>query len=95
MRAVTIETLLRGLLEIPADSFAVGTVCDFLRANPVETDSIAPYLFFSNACYTRNLIFKNDLFEMMTLCWEKGKSRRFMTTPIKIAGWRCLRENCA
>lgn len=77
MQTVTIETLLRGLLEIPEEHFGVGRVCDFLRANPVDIDSLQPYLFFSNACYTRNLIFKNNLFEMMTLCWEKGQ-----VTPI-------------
>lgn len=77
MQTVSIKVLLNGLLEIPAKDFGIGTVCDFLRANPVETDSLAPYLFFSHSCYTRNLIFKNDLFEVMTLCWETGQS-----TPI-------------
>ncbi len=77
MQTVTIETLLRGLQEIPAENFAVGTVCDFLQTNPVDSDSLTPYLFFSNTCYTRNLIFKNELFEVMTLCWENGQA-----TPI-------------
>ncbi|MEP6924343.1 MAG: cysteine dioxygenase family protein [Pyrinomonadaceae bacterium] len=77
MKTVTIETLLNGLLEIPAEDFVIGTVCDFLRANPVKSDSLVPYLFFSQTCYTRNLIFKNELFEMMTLCWENGQA-----TPI-------------
>lgn len=77
MQTVTVNALRNGLLEIPAADFDVGTVCDFLRANPVDADSLAPYLFFSQTCYTRNLIFKNELFEMMTLCWEAGQA-----TPI-------------
>lgn len=77
MKTVSITTLLDGLQEIPAQDFGVGTVCDFLRANPVSIDSLQPYLFFRQPCYTRNLIFKNELFEAMTLCWEAGQA-----TPI-------------
>lgn len=77
MKTVPITTLLDGLREIPVANFGVGTVCDFLRANPVSVDSLRPYLFFRQSCYTRNLIFKNELFEIMTLCWEAGQA-----TPI-------------
>lgn len=77
MKTVSIKTLLDGLREIPAQNFGVGTVCDFLRAHPVSVDSLQPYLFFRQTCYTRNLIFKNRLFEAMTLCWESGQA-----TPI-------------
>ena len=34
------------------------------------------YCFFSKGNYTRNLIFKNDLFECMTVCWEVGQASR-------------------
>ena len=77
MKTVSITDLLDGLREIPAQDFVVGTVCDFLRAHPVAIDSLEPYLFFKQPSYTRNLIFKNELFEAMTLCWESGQA-----TPI-------------
>lgn len=77
MKTVSITKLLGGLREIPARDFAVGTVCEYLRRHPVALDSLQPYLFFRQPCYTRNLIFKNELFEAMTLCWESGQA-----TPI-------------
>lgn len=49
---------------------------EFLRKNPVEIDSLDPYLFFTKKFYTRNLIFKNELFELMTLCWDVGQESR-------------------
>ena len=77
MKTVSIIELLDGLREIPTCEFVPGAVCDFLRSNPVAIDSLEPYIFFNRPCYTRNLIFKNDLFEAMTLCWESGQA-----TPI-------------
>jgi cysteine dioxygenase len=74
MRKVTIEKLVKGLREIPENRFCVGNVQDFLRENLVEVDTLSPYLFFSKKCYTRNLIFKNDLFEAMAVCWNVGQA---------------------
>ena len=33
-----------------------------------------PYLFFNSRQPARNLIFKNDLFEVLAVCWEIGQS---------------------
>ncbi len=42
----------------------------------VRPETLDKYLHFSKGCYTRNLIFKNDLFECMTICWEIGQFSR-------------------
>ncbi len=74
MPNVTIERLISGLCDIPEREFTVGTVYDFLKEHPVEEASLAPYLFFSREHYTRNLIFKNELFELVAVCWDVGQS---------------------
>ncbi len=38
----------------------------------VDVRDLAPYTFFRDAAYTRNLIFKNEYFELLLICWHKG-----------------------
>ena len=74
MKKVAIEKLVRGLNEIPENRFCVGNVWDFLRENPVCSDTLSRYVFFSKNCYTRNLVHKNELFEVMVVCWDVGQA---------------------
>jgi cysteine dioxygenase len=70
---VTIDQFVTGLCAIPEDHFRPGTVYDYIKDHPVDEASLEPYTFFSKNHYTRNLIFKNDLFELMSICWEVGQ----------------------
>ncbi|MBI3950357.1 MAG: cysteine dioxygenase family protein [Acidobacteria bacterium] len=47
-------------------------VSEYLNAIRIDPESLAPYLHFNQAHYTRNLVFKNELFEMLVLCWDVG-----------------------
>ena len=91
MKTVSINHLVEALCEIPDEQFHCQPVYDFLSRNPIETDSIQKYLFWSPAFYTRNLIYKDERFEMMAICWEPGQVSRvhnhcdqrcWMTVPI-------------
>lgn len=91
MNRVTINNLISGLCEIPDEEFVCETVYDYLAANPIDTDTIEKYIFWSDKFYTRNLIYKDDRFEMMAICWERGQVSRvhnhseqrcWMTVPI-------------
>lgn len=88
---IQIDQFIKELSQIPEQDFKVGNIYDFLLAHPVEKESLTPYLFFSKKLYTRNLIFKNELFEVMALCWDVGQESRihnhseqncWMTIPI-------------
>jgi len=64
------------LAAIPAQDFTLKQVQGFVAAHAVRPETLEPYLFFSKGNYTRNLIFKNGLFEAMTICWEVGQASR-------------------
>jgi cysteine dioxygenase len=66
----------KGLAAISERDFTLHNVQDYIVAHAVNPDSIEKYLFFSKGNYTRNLIFKNNVFECMTICWEIGQSSR-------------------
>ncbi len=48
-------------------------VLDFCASVQVSDASLAPYVHFDDKFYTRNLIYRDDLFEVMTICWQPGQ----------------------
>ena len=77
----TIEQLnitdwVKGLAAIPEREFTLQNVQDYILRHVVRPESLDKYCFFSKGNYTRNLIFKNDLFECMTICCEIGQASR-------------------
>jgi cysteine dioxygenase len=49
------------------------------------------YIYFSAEHYTRNLIFKNDVFECISVCWNIGQSSPIHDHNDKL-GWIFLLE---
>jgi cysteine dioxygenase len=45
----------------------------FLQNSPVNPDSLSPYLTWDRQHYTRNLIDKTPLYELVAICWEVGQ----------------------
>jgi cysteine dioxygenase len=91
MKTVKIENLIEGLCRMPDAEFDCENVYQFLRENPVDVASIEKYLHWSDKFYTRNLIYKDERFELMAICWNKGQVSRihnhadqmcWMTVPI-------------
>ena len=91
MKKVTLDQLISGLREIPDHEFVCDVVYTYLSANPVEVDSAQKYLFWNDGFYTRNLVYKDERFEMMAVCWEPGQASRihnhsdqncWMTVPV-------------
>src|ERR1019366_5852622 len=50
----------------------VSGTLQYLRENSVDPESLDPYLFWNAQHYTRNLIDKTDLYELLAICWEVG-----------------------
>ena len=73
---MAIDDWVKELAAIPARDFTLERVQDFIRRHAVRPETLQPYLFFSKGNYTRNLIFKNGLFEAMTICWDVGQISR-------------------
>ena len=73
---LTISDWVKELAAIPARDFTLENVQDYIQRHAVLPGTLDKYLFFSKGNYTRNLIFKNELFECMTICWEIGQFSR-------------------
>src|SRR5258707_1702300 len=73
---LTIADWVKGLASIPVGDFTLQGVQDYVVRHAVLQETLDKYCYYSKGSYTRNLIFRNDLFECMTLCWESGQHSR-------------------
>jgi cysteine dioxygenase len=70
---VSIQEFADRLTAIPETRFTHAGVLEFLRNHRVELASLEPYLYFSRDHYTRHLIHRTDLFELLAICWDIGQ----------------------
>jgi cysteine dioxygenase len=74
-KLISIQDLAAGLRKFPETAFQeIETVRRFLREMPVNCDSLEPYLSWDRQHYTRNLIDKTPLYELVAICWEIGQA---------------------
>ena len=73
---LAISDWVKGLASIADRDFTLENVQDYVMRHHVKPETLDKYLFFSKGNYTRNLIFKNAIFECMTICWEIGQQSR-------------------
>ncbi|HXZ19627.1 MAG TPA: cysteine dioxygenase family protein [Candidatus Acidoferrales bacterium] len=76
MEQMAVGDWVRELQKIEEPKFTVENVLKFCQGHGVAAGSLEPYLHWDPCCYTRNLIFKCPLFEVMTICWERGQVSR-------------------
>jgi cysteine dioxygenase len=104
-QSVPLDQFVAGLCAIAEERFCPGEVYDYLKSNPVDRHSLTPYLYFSKNHYTRNLIFKNELFALIAVCWETGQGSQihnhqnqncWMTIPIgrlRVQNFHVIEQN--
>ena len=74
-RAVTIDEFVASLRSFPESSFVqTDQILEFMQATPLTPDSLGPYLTWDRQHYTRNLIDKTPLYELIAICWEIGQA---------------------
>jgi cysteine dioxygenase len=74
-RTIHVKDLVIGLRQFSESDFrTTGQILEFLKHSAVSPESIEPYLTWDRQHYTRNLIEKNSIFELMAICWEVGQA---------------------
>jgi cysteine dioxygenase len=67
---VAVEGIVETLRGVPPARFQPGEVCARLRGRLLDARTLAPYLHFAKGRYTRNLIYRDEVFELLALCWD-------------------------
>jgi cysteine dioxygenase len=74
-KQVSIQDLVAGLRQLPQPAFdETETIRRLLQERPVDASSLSPYLTWDRQHYTRNLIDKTPLYELLAICWEIGQA---------------------
>src|SRR5712672_4670093 len=72
---LSIDQFVLQLRAFPASAFDhTETIRAFLQQTPVDEGSLSPYLTWNRQHYTRNLIDKTELYELIAICWEVGQA---------------------
>ena len=71
--SVPVQQLITRLEELgPSDFLQVDRPLAVMRAYPVDAESLTRYLFCNPQHYTRNLVHKTDMNELLAICWDVG-----------------------
>jgi cysteine dioxygenase len=103
---LTVGDFVGGLRKLREDDFnGIQGTLQYLQTHPVDPESLKPYLFWNAQHYTRNLIDKTELYELLAICWEPGMKSSvhnhkgqncWMATPIgklAVQNYRVLAED--
>ncbi len=72
---VSISEFVSELRRLPESAFSdIATIRDFQRRLIIRPDTLKPYLLWDVQHYTRNLIDKTPLYELLAICWEVGQA---------------------
>jgi len=71
---VPVDDFVARLRQLPDSSFDhTAPILRFLQENPVDSATLARYLFWDAQHYTRNLIDRTPLYELIAICWDIGQ----------------------
>ena len=74
-RQVPIQDFIAELRKFSAPAFDhTSEILNFLERTAVSADTLQPYLVWDRQHYTRNLIDKTPLYELIAICWEIGQA---------------------
>jgi cysteine dioxygenase len=74
-KPVPIQDFVAELRTFPEPVFTrIDQLIRFLESTPVESETLTPYLTWDRQHYTRNLIDKTSLYELVAICWEVGQA---------------------
>lgn len=72
---IPIHDFIASLRKFPESAFdGTADILHFLTCTPVDPDTLTPYLTWHGQHYTRNLIDRTPLYELMAICWEVGQA---------------------
>tara|TARA_B100001996_G_scaffold380467_1_gene367960 strand:+ start:1314 stop:1832 length:519 start_codon:yes stop_codon:yes gene_type:complete len=66
------DDLIQRLKIFSENDFPVFEVSEYLKNYSLSNEDKKKYCYFENDIYTRNLVFRNDTFEVLLLCWGPG-----------------------
>ena len=93
-RTRRIEDFVEILRGHTAETLTSASVLELCRDTDIDDASLARYVHWHDAYYTRNLIYRDELFEVMAVCWQKGQKTPLHTHNGQL-GWMMVSRGIA
>jgi cysteine dioxygenase len=85
-KSVSIGGFVEDLRSFESEPITRDRMLGYFQETAVERASLAPYVHFRPDTYTRNLVYRDDLLELMAVCWQPGQ-RTVIHTHNGQLGW--------
>jgi cysteine dioxygenase len=73
LKCISMEECVNHLRALSLEGFESVAVEEFMASTRISPDSLAIYEFWKPNFYARNLIYKDEHFELLLLCWDQGQ----------------------
>lgn len=90
-RTVSITNFVETLKSFEGEPITRDRVLHYCLEAAVDRSSLGPYTHFRSDFYTRNLVYRDDLFEVMAVCWMPGQ-RTVIHTHNGQLGWMSVEQ---
>lgn len=80
-----------GLKELERDLITKPRIAQYMAAMPLRAEALKDYVWWRDSFYTRNLIYRDELFEVMTICWSPGQRTAIHTHNGQL-GWMTVAQ---
>ena len=88
-RNIAIGDFVETLRSFETEPITRDRVLEFCQENEVDRHTLDRYVHFRRDMYTRNLIYRDDLLEVMAVCWQPGQ-RTVIHTHNGQLGWMAV-----
>ena len=85
-KSISVGDFVDGLRSFESEPITRDRMLGYLQENAVDRGSLAPYVHFRGDMYTRNLVYRDDMLELMAVCWQPGQ-RTVIHTHNGQLGW--------
>jgi cysteine dioxygenase len=82
----SVGDVIAGLRSLETGVISQARVLEYLSGVQLRYAALSPYVFWKGSHYTRNLIFRDELFEVLALCWLPGQKTPVHTHNEQL-GW--------
>jgi len=93
-RTRRLEEFVQLLREFTPQTLSSASVLELCQDTDIDDASLARYVHWNDALYTRNLIYRDELFEIMAVCWQKGQKTVLHTHNGQL-GWMVVNRGVA
>lgn len=87
----SVADFVAGLRKLEGDLITKERIAEYMGVATLRPEALSEYVWWRDSVYTRNLIYRDELFEVMTICWSPGQKTAIHTHNGQL-GWMTVAQ---